>query len=67
MHVLDCDDAVLEWMKGTTLRPVLKALEGPERDEFLCRYREKLASAYPRTAAGTLFPFRRLFFVARKR
>jgi trans-aconitate 2-methyltransferase len=67
MHMLDGDDAVLEWMKGTTLRPVLKELEGPEGDEFLSRYREKLAAAYPRTAAGTLFPFRRLFFVARKR
>lgn len=65
LHVLDGDDAVLEWMKGTTLRPILKALEGAERDEFLARYREQLAAAYPRTAQGTLFPFRRLFFIAR--
>ncbi len=65
LHVLDGDEAVLEWMKGTTLRPVLKALEGAERDEFLARYREKLAAAYPRTAQGTVFPFRRLFFIAR--
>src|SRR6185295_14183612 len=61
LHVLDGDDAVLEWMKGTTLRPVLKALEGAEREEFLAGYRDKLAAAYPKTAQGTAFSFRRLF------
>ncbi|MBV8878355.1 MAG: methyltransferase domain-containing protein [Planctomycetaceae bacterium] len=66
MHVLEGEDAVLEWMKGTTLRPILKALKGPEREEFLSRYREKLSAAYPKGPSGTVFPFRRLFFVARK-
>ncbi|HZE95794.1 MAG TPA: methyltransferase domain-containing protein [Planctomycetota bacterium] len=67
MHVLEGEDAVLEWMKGTTLRPILKALEGGERDRFLDPYRERLAAAYPRRAEGTVFPFRRLFLVAKKR
>ena len=66
LHILDGPDAVLEWMKGTTLRPVLKALDEPERGEFLAIYRERLAAAYPRFPTGTVFPFRRLFFVARK-
>lgn len=66
LHVLDGEDAVLEWMKGTTLRPVLKALDEKEREEFLGVYRERLRAAYPRSASGTVFPFRRLFFVARK-
>lgn len=65
-HVLEGDDAVLEWMKGTTLRPILAALEGGEKERFLSEYRTKLAAAYPKSAEGTLFPFRRLFFVARK-
>lgn len=67
LHVLDGDDAVLEWMKGTTLRPVLKALGDGEREAFLSAYRDKLAAAYPKGPSGTVFPFRRLFFIARKR
>jgi len=67
LHVLPGDDAVLEWMKGTTLRPVLKALGDADRDVFVARYREKLSAAYPKGPAGTLFPFRRLFFVGKKR
>lgn len=63
-HVLQGKDAVLEWVKGTALRPVLKALQGPEREEFLSAYAEKLRRAYPETPSGTLFPFRRVFFVA---
>jgi trans-aconitate 2-methyltransferase len=66
-HVLQGKDAVLEWVKGTALRPVLKALQGAERDEFLAAYASKLRAAYPETPSGTLFPFRRVFFVAVKR
>lgn len=65
-HLLEGDDPVLEWMKGTALRPILAALGGPEREEFLGLYGRKLREAYPQTSAGTLFPFRRIFFVARK-
>ncbi|HLY12049.1 MAG TPA: methyltransferase domain-containing protein [Planctomycetota bacterium] len=67
LHLLQGEDAVLEWMKGTTLRPILKVLSEGDREEFLARYGGSLATAYPRGPAGTLFPFRRLFFVARRR
>ena len=67
LHVLEGEDAVLEWMKGTTLRPILKTLADGERDEFVAQYREKLAAAYPKGPSGTTFPFRRQFFVAKKR
>jgi trans-aconitate 2-methyltransferase len=66
-HVLQGRDAVLEWVKGTALRPVLKALQGAERDEFLAAYAARLRAAYPESPGGTLFPFRRVFFVAVKR
>ena len=56
-------DAVLEWMKGTTLRPILARLGESEGKEFLSVYAAKLREAYPPTAKGTLFPFRRLFFI----
>ena len=66
-HVLPGKDAVLEWVKGTALRPVLKALGGAERDEVVAAYAAKLRAAYPETPSGTVFPFRRIFFVAGKR
>ena len=66
LHVLQGDDAVLEWVKGTALRPVLSKLDGPERDEFLSDYAAALRKAYPPSPFGTVFPFRRTFAVARR-
>ena len=64
-HVLTGDDAVLEWVTGTGLRPILNGLEDGEREEYLEEYRRRLEVAYPKRADGvTLYPFRRLFFVA---
>jgi trans-aconitate 2-methyltransferase len=65
LHVLPGDDAVLEWVKGTALRPVLSALTGPDRDEFLAAYGAALRAAYPRQPFGTVFPFRRTFAIGR--
>src|SRR3954447_16088982 len=65
LHVLSGDDAVLEWVKGTALRPVLSALRTDEdRREFLADYGAALRAAYPAQPWGTLFPFRRTFAVA---
>ncbi|PYN99808.1 MAG: trans-aconitate 2-methyltransferase [Candidatus Rokuibacteriota bacterium] len=66
LQVLEGDDPVKEWVKGTWLKPLLDALDEPERPRFEQRYAELAARAYPRRADGrTLFPFRRLFIVAR--
>ncbi|MDQ1018741.1 trans-aconitate 2-methyltransferase [Streptomyces afghaniensis] len=67
-HLLQGEDPVLDWVKGTGLRPVLTALaDDPEaRDGFLGEYRAALREAYPTGPHGTPFPFRRLFAVARK-
>ncbi|UCM88529.1 methyltransferase domain-containing protein [Streptomyces marincola] len=67
LQVLAGEDAVLDWVKGTSLRPVLTALDDdPEASEaFVGEYRAALAAAYPRGPHGTLFPFRRVFVVAR--
>jgi trans-aconitate 2-methyltransferase len=64
LHVLTGEDAVLEWTKGTALRPVLEALDEDEREAFVSEYGALLREAYPRRAYGTLLPFRRLFVVA---
>lgn len=66
LQVLPGDDPVLEWVKGTALRPVLSALGPEETEEFLAAYREMLRQAYPRAPYGTVFPFRRVFAVARR-
>ena len=67
LHVLPGDDAVLEWVKGTALRPVLSLLEDDaERSEFLDAYGAALRRAYPSRDAGTVFPFRRTFAVAHR-
>ncbi|HLY06271.1 MAG TPA: trans-aconitate 2-methyltransferase, partial [Rhizomicrobium sp.] len=65
---LEGEDAVYRWVSGTGLRPYADALDGPDREEFLTQYRTRVARAYPRRASGiTLFPFQRLFCVAKRK
>ncbi|WP_328317908.1 trans-aconitate 2-methyltransferase [Streptomyces sp. NBC_00388] len=68
LQLLTGDDPVLDWVKGTALRPVLTALAGDEEATaaFLAEYRDRLREAYPPGPHGTVFPFRRIFAVARK-
>ncbi|TNY37236.1 trans-aconitate 2-methyltransferase [Thermomonospora catenispora] len=66
IQVLGGDDAVLEWVKGTTLRPVLSALDPEAARDFLAEYGAALRAAYPPGPHGTVFPFRRIFVVARR-
>ncbi|HZB68671.1 MAG TPA: methyltransferase domain-containing protein [Ornithinibacter sp.] len=71
LHVLDPagedENPVLSWVTATALRPVLDILtDAQERASFVTPYAEQLAEAYPRTPVGVLFPFRRVFAVARK-
>ncbi len=65
LHNLPGENPVVEWTSGTGLQPVLRALEGQERADFLAAYGARVAQAYPPRPGGTtLFPFRRLFVVA---
>ncbi|MDG5801994.1 trans-aconitate 2-methyltransferase [Streptomyces ossamyceticus] len=65
VHLLQGEDAVLDWVTGTGLRPILTEL-GDDADPFVAEYRTALREAYPATPHGTAFPFRRIFVVARK-
>ncbi|MEV7833223.1 trans-aconitate 2-methyltransferase [Streptomyces subrutilus] len=67
-QLLHGPDPVLDWVKGTALRPVLTALgdDRPAVEAFLDAYRELLREAYPSGPRGTVFPFRRIFAVARR-
>jgi len=68
-HVLaavqDGPHPVLEWVRGTGLRPVLGVLDDDEREGFVADYERELEAAYPRRSFGVLFPFTRTFAVAR--
>lgn len=63
LQLLPGADPVLEWVKGTALRPVLAALPADRQPGFLTEYGAALRAAYPATAHGTYFPFRRIFAV----
>ena len=66
LHVLPGPDPVLEWVRGTALRPVLAALGPAGAAEFEHEYGARLRDAYPAGAHGTVFPFRRIFVVAQQ-
>lgn len=76
LHQLAGPDPVLDWVRGTGLRPVLAALAGKTIEtgtglreaahEFQAEYGELLRQAYPPTDHGTLFGFRRIFAVAHR-
>lgn len=66
LQVLPGDNAVLEWVRGTALRPVLAALPPEDGSEFERVYAQRLAAAYPSTQYGTVYPFRRIFVAGRK-
>lgn len=66
LQLLPGENPVLEWVRGAGLRPVLAALTAEEASAFEAEYAARLADAYPPSEHGTVFPFRRIFAVARK-
>lgn len=65
-QVLPGEDAVLDWVRGAALRPVLDALSEDEAAEFEAGYGALLREAYPRGEHGTVFGFRRIFAVGHR-
>jgi len=64
-HVMADAAAIVDWVKGTGLRPFLEALDADERPAFLDAYTRGIDAAYPPRADGKrLFSFPRLFVVA---
>jgi trans-aconitate 2-methyltransferase len=66
LHVLPGENPVLDWYRGTGLRPVLDALPPDLAGEFTAEYGARVREAYPARPYGTVLPFRRVFVVARR-
>jgi len=66
LQVMESAGQILDWYKGTGLRPYLAALSSPgDRDKFAADYLAAIRAAYPPRGDGrVLFPFRRLFLIA---
>ncbi|MFI5357862.1 MAG: trans-aconitate 2-methyltransferase [Opitutales bacterium] len=68
LQVMTGPAAIVEWYRGTGLRPWLDALPNDaERAAFVAEYALLIAQAYPPRSDGkVLFPFRRFFMVAQR-
>ena len=66
-HAMAGPEAIVEWFKGTALRPYLSALDAKAAKDFLAEYTEEIARHYTVRADGkTLLRFPRVFVVAMK-
>jgi trans-aconitate 2-methyltransferase len=65
-HILESPAAIVEWYKGSGLRPFLDCLHSSlDRDRFLADYEQEIENAFPRRSdSRVLFPFQRQFFIA---
>ncbi|EAU36025.1 trans-aconitate 2-methyltransferase [Aspergillus terreus NIH2624] len=64
-HSLENHEAIVEWLKGTGLRPYVDPLGPAEKKAFIAEYLKRLEGAYPRSVDGrVLLRFPRLFVVA---
>ncbi len=64
-QILEGSDPVVQWVRGTALRPVIAAMNASEAERFMDAYRVRMRDAYPPLASGdTMYPFPRLFIVA---
>jgi trans-aconitate 2-methyltransferase len=66
LHILPNAAAIVDWYKGTGLRPFLDRLPNADiRNRFLDLYSDAITKAYPARRDGhVILPFQRLFVVA---
>ena len=67
-HIMNSHADIIKWYSGSGLRPYLDCLKDESINiEFLKEYEDALKDAYPVQSDGkVLFPFTRIFFMAKK-
>lgn len=66
-HPLDAASAIVDWVRGTGLKPFVDRLPQDLQPSYLAEYERQIDAAYPARADGKrLLAFPRMFFVARK-
>jgi trans-aconitate 2-methyltransferase len=64
-HLMESPAEVVEWFKGSGLRPLLTPLDAAMREAFLSRYTDAISRAYPVRCDGKMMlKFPRLFILA---
>jgi trans-aconitate 2-methyltransferase len=67
-HPMASAAAILNWVRGTALRPFIDPLPPAQRTAFLAEYESRLAAAYPAREDGRrLLAFPRIFMIARRK
>ena len=67
-HVMDTPADIVQWLRGTGLKPFVDRLPAALQAEFLAEYEQQIDHAYPARADGRrLLAFPRLFIVAQRR
>ncbi len=64
-HIIESHVGVVEWFKGSGLRPFLAPLEAAMRETFIAKYTDEIRRAYPPRFDGKIMlRFPRLFILA---
>jgi trans-aconitate 2-methyltransferase len=64
-HIIENHVGVVEWFKGSGMRPFLAPLSASARETFLAKYTDEIRDAYPARFDGkVLLKFPRLFILA---
>lgn len=67
-HPMASASAIVDWVRGTGLKPFVDGLPAELRASYLAEYERRVAMAYPARADGKLLlAFPRMFIVAQKR
>jgi trans-aconitate 2-methyltransferase len=67
-HPMDSAAAIVEWVRGTGLKPFVEPLPSELQPSFLAEYERRVALAYPPRSDGRLLlAFPRMFIVAQRK
>ena len=67
-HPMDSAAAIVQWLRGTGLKPFVEGLPAELQAEFLAEYERRVDAAYPARADGKrLLAFPRLFLLAQRK